>query len=60
MLAEFLGEGLYFFRLLADTAIHRAGETDYNLPNLMLINDIGNCFYIQPLFSTVNNSKRAG
>jgi len=60
MLAECLGEVYYLFRLLTDATVHRAGETDYNLLDLVLINDTRNRLNIQPLISTVDNCKRAG
>ncbi len=58
--AQFLGKGLYLLRLFTQATIHGARQTDYNLFNLVLVNNLKDSLDIGIIIFTVNNSQRTG
>ena len=60
MTAQPFNKGFNLFRLLADTAVHRAGQADHHLIDLVLANNINNGGYILWLIFTLKNGQWAG
>ncbi len=60
MRTKLVGEGLYFLRLRAYTATtHRKRQTYYNLPDLVLANNVNDSLYVCPVIPAVDNGQWA-